>query len=74
MLLWLVSVSILIIMGKKKGQIVFKLLSSVGSGFFYVGEKNARSAARRMSIMKYDPVVNRYVLFNESKLKSGRKH
>ena len=57
----------------KKSSMMYKLLSSAGTGFYYVGEKNSKNAARRMTLMKYDPIVNQYVLFNEMKLKSGRK-
>jgi large subunit ribosomal protein L33 len=48
---------------------LFKLLSTAGTGFFYVGEKNTRNAARKLMLRKYDPIVNRYVLFAEQKLK-----
>ena len=54
---------------KKKAQMLFKLVSTAGTGFFYVGEKNVKMAARKLSMMKYDPMVNRHVLFNEMKLK-----
>ncbi len=53
----------------KKSQVVFRLMSSAGTGFFYTGEKNARNAARKLQLRKYDPVVNRYVMFVEQKLK-----
>ena len=48
---------------------LFKLVSTAGTGFFYVGEKNVKQAARKLSLMKYDPLVNRYCLFQEQKLK-----
>ena len=58
---------------------LFKLVSSVGTGFSYIGnynllfkfigEKNIKHAARKMILRKYDPIVNRYVLFAETKLK-----
>lgn len=53
----------------KKTQMLFKLVSTAGTGFFYVGEKNARHAARKLQLRKYDPVVNQHVLFVEQKLK-----
>ena len=34
-----------------------------------IGEKNVRHAARKLLLRKYDPIVNRYVLFFEQKLK-----
>ena len=54
---------------KRKATMLFKMVSTAGTGFFYVGEKNTKHAARKMALRKYDPLVNRYVLFLESKLK-----
>jgi ribosomal protein L33 len=34
-----------------------------------IGEKNVKNAARKLTLRKYDPIVNRYVLFTEQKLK-----
>lgn len=58
---------------------VYRLVSSAGTGYFYtgmnlrnkthIGEKNIRNAARKLMLRKYDPIVNRYVLFTEQKLK-----
>ena len=56
-------------MAKKKAQMLFKLVSSAGTGFFYVGEKSTKQATRKMQLRKYDPIVNMHVLFTESKLK-----
>ena len=50
-----------------------KLLSSAETGFFYVFKKSSRYANRKLSFIKYDPIVQGHVLFNESKLASGRK-
>lgn len=59
-------------MGAKK-ILMCKLLSSAETGYYYVFKKNARHAARKLSLVKFDPIVQGYVLFNESKLASGRK-
>jgi large subunit ribosomal protein L33 len=48
---------------KRKAQMLFKLISSAGTGFSYIGEKNIKHAARKMMLRKYDPIVNQYVLF-----------
>lgn len=32
-----------------------------------------RYAARKLCMRKFDPTINQYVLFNESKLSSGKK-
>ena len=52
---------------------LFKLLSSAGTNFFYVGKKSARRATHKLTLKKFDPVINRHVLYVEEKLKSGRK-
>jgi len=57
----------------KRGTLLYKLVSSAGTGFYYMGEKNTKFATRKMILRKYDPVVNQHVLFTESKLASGRK-
>jgi large subunit ribosomal protein L33 len=54
---------------KKKATLLYKMISSAGTGFFYVGEKNTKYTTRKLTLRKYDPLVNRYVLFTESKLK-----
>ena len=54
---------------KKKAQMLFKMISTAGTGFFYVGEKNVKHATRKLALRKYDPMVDRYVLFTEQKLK-----
>jgi ribosomal protein L33 len=35
----------------------------------FVGEKSTKHATRKLALRKYDPLVNRYVLFTEQKLK-----
>jgi len=71
----------------KKATMLFKLLSSANTGYFYVGKKSTkyilfeisisknlfRFATRKLQLRKYDPLVNQYVVFNEVKLSSGRK-
>ena len=46
-------------MAKKKAQMLFKMVSTAGTGFFYVGEKSTRQATRKMQLLKFDPIVNR---------------
>jgi large subunit ribosomal protein L33 len=48
---------------------LYRLVSTAGSGFFYLGEKNVRHATRKLMLRKYDPLVNQYCLFVEQKLK-----
>ena len=56
-------------MAKKKAQMLFKMVSTAGTGFFYVGEKSTKQATRKLVLRKYDPLVNMHVLFTEQKLK-----
>jgi large subunit ribosomal protein L33 len=46
-----------------------KLLSSAGTGFFYVTKKNPKTATDKISFRKYDPVARKHVVFKESKIK-----
>jgi large subunit ribosomal protein L33 len=59
-----------ILMARGKGKTIpIKLLSSVGSGFFYTTRKNVSRNAEKMAVVKFDPIVRRHVLFNEAKIK-----
>jgi len=46
-----------------------KLVSSAGTGFYYVTKKNARTLTEKLKMKKYDPVVRKHVEFTESKIK-----
>jgi large subunit ribosomal protein L33 len=46
-----------------------KLLSTAGTGFFYVTKKNPRTSTEKLVFKKYDPVVKKHVEFKESKIK-----
>jgi large subunit ribosomal protein L33 len=54
--------------GKLKTMAI-KLVSTAGTGFFYVTKKNPKNVLHKLSLKKYDPVVRQHVVFNESKLK-----
>eukprot|EP01041_Mallomonas_annulata_P000620 gene620-1197_t len=54
--------------GKAK-SLAIKLLSSAGTGFFYVTTKNPKNVARKLELRKYDPVVRQHVVFTETKLR-----
>ena len=45
-------------MAKKKATVLFKLVSTAGTGYFYTGEKNVKYATRKLMLRKYDPMVN----------------
>ena len=53
---------------KKLGQMLVKLVSTAGSGFFYVTSKNPRNVPEKLKRVKFDPRVGKHVLFTESKL------
>jgi len=46
-----------------------KLLSSAGTGFFYVTKKNPRTQTEKLVFKRYDPVVRKHVEFKETKIK-----
>ncbi|MGF1619715.1 MAG: 50S ribosomal protein L33 [Rhodomicrobiaceae bacterium] len=46
-----------------------RLVSSAGTGFFYVTKKNPRNMTEKLSLKKYDPVARKHVEFKEAKIK-----
>ena len=46
-----------------------KLLSTAGTGFYYVTKKNPRTATEKFVFKKYDPVARKHVEFKETKIK-----
>ena len=46
-----------------------KLLSTAGTGFFYVTKKNPRTSTEKIVFKKYDPVARKHVSFKETKIK-----
>lgn len=54
--------------GKAK-SILIRLMSNAGTGYYYVKRKNPRNVPHKLELMKYDPVVNKHVLFSEQKFK-----
>jgi large subunit ribosomal protein L33 len=46
-----------------------KLLSSAGTGTFYVTTKNKRLHPDKLEVMKYDQKVRKHVSFKETKIK-----
>ena len=45
-----------------------KLVSSAGTGHFYVTQKNKRNQREKLEMKKFDPVVRQHVLYKESKI------
>ena len=61
----------LIKMAKAKNDI--KMVSSAGTGFFYVTTKNPKNNTKKLELKKYDPRVRKHVAFKEGKIKEGKK-
>lgn len=56
-------------MAKKVTSLHVKMLSTAGTGYFYVAQKNQRKKPEKFEFRKYDPVVRKHVAFRETKLK-----
>lgn len=56
--------------GKSKKNVLIKLVSTAGTGFFYVKKKNPKQITEKLSFKKYDPKARKHVLFKEHKLSS----
>jgi large subunit ribosomal protein L33 len=52
---------------------LFKLVSTADTGYFYVGKKSVQQAANKLNLMKYDPFINKHVVFVEQKLKGSKR-
>ncbi|MFZ1110388.1 MAG: 50S ribosomal protein L33 [Rhodomicrobium sp.] len=46
-----------------------KLVSTAGTGYYYVTKKNPRNMTEKLALNKYDPVVKKHVEFKEAKIK-----
>jgi len=53
----------------KPATLQIKLVSTAGTGFFYVTKKNPRTLTEKMELRKYDPKIRKHVAFKESKMK-----
>ncbi|HHN66422.1 MAG TPA: 50S ribosomal protein L33 [Thermopetrobacter sp.] len=53
----------------KATTIKIKLVSSAGTGYYYVTKKNTRTMTDKLVKRKYDPVVRKHVEFKEAKIK-----
>jgi large subunit ribosomal protein L33 len=46
-----------------------KLVSSAGTGHYYVTKKNSRTQTEKMKKKKYDPVAKKHVEYTEAKIR-----
>ncbi len=53
----------------KPATMKIKLVSTAGTGYYYVTKKNPRNQTEKISMRKYDPVVRKHVEFKEGKIK-----
>jgi large subunit ribosomal protein L33 len=53
---------------KSKGILV-RLVSTAGTGTFWVKKRNPKTLTEKLSFKKYDKVVRKHVLFKEEKIK-----
>jgi large subunit ribosomal protein L33 len=53
----------------KPATLKIKLVSSAGTGFFYVTKKNPRTKTEKLVMKKYDPIARKHVDFKEGKIK-----
>jgi large subunit ribosomal protein L33 len=53
----------------------FTLISSAGTGYFYVNRKNKKKGKgeKKLAVKKYDPIARKHVLFEEKKLSRAKK-
>lgn len=50
---------------------LIRLISSAGTGYFYVTTKNKRTMQGKFEIKKYDPIARKHVIFVEKKISKG---
>jgi len=54
-------------MASKRDKI--RLVSSAGTGHFYTTDKNKKTTAEKLEMMKFDPKARKHVAYKETKLK-----
>ncbi len=54
----------------KRNSILFKMVSTAETGFYYLARRNPKQKQEKMVFSKYDPVVRKHVEFKEQKLSS----
>lgn len=57
---------------KKRPAILFKLVSTADTGYYYLARRNPKKRPEKMEFLKYDPIVRKHVLFKEEKLGGGK--
>jgi large subunit ribosomal protein L33 len=52
----------------KRASILFKMVSTAGTGYYYTARRNTKQKPDKMVFKKFDPVVRKHVEFKETKL------
>lgn len=53
----------------KKNSILVRLVSTAGTGVFWVKKRNPKTQPNKLSFRKYDKVARKHVIFKEEKIK-----
>ena len=51
---------------------LIKLVSTAGTGYAYVTDKNKRTKLEKLKIKKFDPIARQHVEFVEAKISSSK--
>jgi len=54
---------------KKNKNVLVRLVSTAGTGYFLVKKRNPKTQTEKLSFRKYDPRVRKHVVFKEEKIK-----
>jgi large subunit ribosomal protein L33 len=57
-------------MARKRNVTLFKLVSSEGTGVYYVAGRNTKKLPQKLKFRKYDKKLRKHVIFEEKKLTS----
>lgn len=57
----------------RKNSLKIKMVSTAGTGYFYVTRKNFRTHTEKFEEMGYDPVAKKHVMFKEERLERPKK-
>jgi large subunit ribosomal protein L33 len=52
-----------------KAKTAIKMISTEGTGTFYVTKKNPKNNTKKLELKKYDPKLRKHVKFKEGKIK-----
>lgn len=56
-------------MAKKNKNILVKVASTGGTGYFKVKKRNPKTQTEKLGFRKYDPKLRKHVSFKEEKIK-----